>query len=63
MSREYIFYIHFSEKRRFLWFLGQKCGKPAILAPFSNIPSGLEGFFDFFDSPHYHPQARHSPPQ
>jgi hypothetical protein len=52
MSQEYILLV-----------LLEKCEKRAVLAQFSYIPGGLEGLFDFFDSVHHHPLARHSPRQ
>jgi hypothetical protein len=42
-------------------FLGKKCGKLAVLAPFSYITGSLEGLFDFFGSPPPPPQGRALP--
>jgi hypothetical protein len=33
----------------------------AVFVPFSYIPGGFEVLFDFFDSLHHPPWARHSP--
>jgi hypothetical protein len=43
--------ILLSKKRCFQHFLGQKCGKLAILAPFLYIPGGLEGLLTSLTSP------------
>ncbi len=43
-------------------FRAKSAGKQPF-ALFSYILGGLEGLFDFFDSPHHHPQAGHSPGQ
>ncbi len=31
-------------------FKVNKCGKKVVFAPYSYVPGGLEGLFDFFDS-------------
>jgi hypothetical protein len=43
-------------------FKVNKCGKPAIFAPFSYILGGLEGLFDFYDPLHHHPRVGTPPP-
>jgi hypothetical protein len=44
-------------------FKVNKCGKPAVFALFLYIPGIFEVLFDFYDSLHHHPWARHSPHQ
>jgi hypothetical protein len=61
-SWEYILLSTFKEKNGvFCIFKVNKWAKLSVFAPFSKVPGGLEGLFDFYDSLHHHPQAGHSP--
>jgi hypothetical protein len=58
-SRDYILLSTLKKKI----FRVKSAGISPLFVSFSYIPGGMEGLFDFFDSPHHHPRAGHSPCQ